>query len=460
MTELIRDQDWVGTVFATRYHVESRIGTGASATVYRARLLDEERPVALKISRPFVLTKAKRAARFLREVQAVHRIDHESCARILDWGVAHECAYIAMELVEGDDLYEVIHRDAPLPPAQAVGIAAAMCGVLQAAHELGVVHRDLKPRNVVLLPTPDPAGRPRVKVLDFGLAKLLRAPTDDEGTLPLELTRPGAVIGTPHYMAPEQVRVEGEIDGRADLYAVCVILYELVTGHRPLEERNAVRALIALGTTPPRPPSEHVADIDPELERVILRGLEKKPEARFASARELGEHLDAIAERLKDDELPTRLFPADDADDGVETRVVRRSADEEADRAETEVMSKRRRPRVRPIDPLSSEDSEEEPPTRVYAPGQAPRAPKMVAKAPPKAPSEPDLDEHAPTVVMKVGGSKRRRSREPRGADDHRDRVPPTQRMPSQVERGVRAAVLTLTLATLAGALGRWLACW
>jgi serine/threonine protein kinase len=464
-------------VFASRYDVQSRVGSGASATVYRAVDLEANRVVALKISRPYVLTKHRRAARFLREVQAVQRIDHDGIVRIFDWGIEHDCAYIAMELIAGDDLYDIVKSEAPMEEHRAVLIAARICDALAAAHPLGVIHRDLKPRNVMVLEGQANGaqnGATRVKLLDFGLAKLMRTPADDEGTLPLELTKPGAVLGTPHYMAPEQVRSEGDVDGRADLYAVSVMLYEMVTARRPVEERNAVRALIALGSARPKPPREHVADIDPDLEGIIMRGLAKAPSDRFPSADQMAGDLHELAERLRAELEPTLYYKSahrrsESSDDmeaptrmktpAVEAAVPASVDSDEEEDSEDDVLTRVQRPQQqeRPQREERSEDDLELP-TRVYKPGEGPQAPKMRAKRKRSDERKPAVTESdiLPTRVMR----RKRDAPAPPVAVPEPPAEPRAARERSETEKGVRAALLTLTVVAIVAALGRWLDLW
>ncbi len=453
MTEGVQEEDWEGTVFAKRYAVQTRVGSGASATVYRARDLERDTQVALKISRPFLLTKHRRAARFLREVQAVQRIEHPGCVQVLDWGIDADCAYIAMEFIEGGDLYDFVRREAPMSARRALSIAAEICDVLEAAHGLGVVHRDLKPKNVMLVS--EERGRAHVKVLDFGLAKLMRFPTDDESTLPVDLTRAGAVLGTPHYMAPEQI-LGGDIDGRADLYAISVILYELLTARRPLEEPSTVRALVAIGTVEPTPPSVYLPDIDPQLEELLLFGLRKKPEERFQTAAQMAHALRTIAQSLDGDEQATALYTQDPE---PRTRIRSAADDDDDDGFRDEQLTSVRRPRATDH---SSDETDDVPLTRVYRVNEPRRAPRMVAKdrlarPSPVAPAPlrtrqetgpDDSDEHDETVV--IGGTA--------AAQYHRQ--PPPREAPSEMEKGLRAALATIVLAAFVAILGRWLQFW
>ena len=301
--------EWVGRVVADRYRVLSCIGSGASANVFRAETIGDVEEleggseIALKVSKPHVLTRQRDAARFLREVKAVRRIDHPGCVTIYDWGITGDNAYIAMELLEGDDLHSAIRTEGRFSATRSIAIAMELCNVLMAAHEDGVVHRDLKPRNIVLLGNGEGGVlEPRLKVLDFGLAKLFRHETDDEETVPDALTRPGSVLGTPHYMAPEQVTVDVDIDGRADLYALCVILYEMLTGTRPYRAKNAVRLLVMRSSSDPTPPSEHRPDLEPELDRIIMRGLQRNPNDRFPSASALRRVLADAFPRIAENE--------------------------------------------------------------------------------------------------------------------------------------------------------------
>jgi hypothetical protein len=241
--------------------------------------------VAVKILTRQASTEANGVERFLNEARAVAAIDHENVARIIDQDrLPDGTPYIVMEYVDGQTLRDVLQELGALPLRQAVELGLDVLAGLTAAHGRGVVHRDLKPENIRVTPTG------RAKVLDFGIAKRLDAPST-------ALTAEGAVVGTPHYMSPEQVSGLA-IDGRTDLYALGVILFECVTGQRPFEADLLVQLLHRQLTVAPVPPSTLRGDLPGSLERVILRALEKSAALRFADAKEMAQALRATLAEL------------------------------------------------------------------------------------------------------------------------------------------------------------------
>ena len=235
--------------------------------VYKARQPGLDRLVALKILPPDA-ADATFERRFAQEARALARLNHPHIVTVYDSGVVDGLYYFVMEYIAGVNLREAI-RDHQLEPRQALAIVGQVCEALQYAHDQGVVHRDIKPENILL----DQRGR--VKIADFGLAKLLAHDDDDAS-----LTGTHQVMGTPKYMAPEQLEGTKLVDHRADIYSLGVVFYELLTGELPLG-RFA-------------PPSKH-ATIDTRLDDVVLRTLEKEPSERYQHASEVKSEVDAIA---------------------------------------------------------------------------------------------------------------------------------------------------------------------
>ena len=278
-----------GRVLGGRYRLADRLGQGGMGTVYRALHTLMDKPVAVKILRGELATDAEAVARFHREAKSASRLDHDHCIRVTDFGQSDEgLLYLVMELLDGVSLGQVVRRG-PMPSARAASIGVAIAEALAHAHEQGIVHRDLKPDNVFLARRP--RGRELVKVLDFGLAKLVH-----DGTLGPSITRDGTVFGTPEYMAPEQAQGE-KLDGRTDIYALGIILYQAVTGEVPFASSNFVALLTKHVSDAPRPPRQLRPDLDisPDLEEVILRCLEKDRDDRFPTAQALAEALGPIA---------------------------------------------------------------------------------------------------------------------------------------------------------------------
>ncbi len=271
--------EYVGKTIASKYRVEALIGEGGMGKVYRARQLALDKVVVLKVLRHTLLSDERTVARFQREAKAASRLNHPNSISVLDFGQADDGAlFIAMEYVAGQDLHQILSREWPLGEARVVRIALQILSALSDAHGAGVIHRDLKPENIMVEQRrnePD-----FVKVLDFGIAKI--TDSQDEGPA---LTRAGFVCGTPEYMSPEQAR-GAVLDHRSDLYAVGVILYQLMTGLLPFESDSAVGFATKHLTEEPPPPTRRRPDarISPGMERLILRVLSKDPDDRPANA--------------------------------------------------------------------------------------------------------------------------------------------------------------------------------
>jgi serine/threonine protein kinase len=245
------------------------IGQGGMGAVYTARQPSLDRTVALKILAPHLVQDPAFAERFSREARTLAKLSHPHIVDIHDFGEADGLYYFVMEYVDGAALREVMRADR-LSAADALGLVPQLCDALQFAHDAGVVHRDIKPENILL----DHAGN--VKIADFGLAKLI-APNRADG---VSLTNSGAVMGTPAYMAPEQIEHPLDVDHRADIYAVGVVFYELLTGELPLG-RFA-------------PPSRKV-EVDVRIDEVVFKALEKEPRLRYQHASEVGTEVDNIS---------------------------------------------------------------------------------------------------------------------------------------------------------------------
>src|SRR5580693_165390 len=233
----------IGRTLAGRFRVTAFIGEGAMASVYRGVQEAEPRDVALKIMHPHLVSDATFVGRFRREAKAAARIVHPNSVKIVDCGVDGDLLYIAMELLAGQDLFETLVLDRRFSEARAAGVMIQVTDALVAAHDKGIVHRDLKPENIMLLRDPRDPSVERVKVLDFGIAKILERDTPSaDGGPPSQhsaLTGVGTVVGTPAYMSPEQCRGE-PIDTRSDVYTAGILLYQLVAGRLPFSGDNAM----------------------------------------------------------------------------------------------------------------------------------------------------------------------------------------------------------------------------
>ena len=268
----------VGTIVDGRYRVTAMLGEGGMAVVYLAHHVTLQRHVALKVLRPVLANNDRAIARFAREARAASLLDHEGLVSVLDFGLAPQgFYYLAMEYVAGTSLDVELGRAAPFAPARATHIVAQIAAAAAHGHARGIVHRDLKPENVML--TTRGADRDFVKVVDFGLAK----PTLGDAMGP-SLTQPGDLFGTPHYMAPELWRAEPP-DGRADVYALGVILYETLCGELPFEGNTPIELMHGHLQHDPGPPSRrpHGQDVPAVLDEVTVRCLSKDPAARYRS---------------------------------------------------------------------------------------------------------------------------------------------------------------------------------
>jgi serine/threonine-protein kinase len=285
--------EYVGRTIAQKYRVEALIGEGGMGKVYRAHQVALDKMVVLKVLRHSLLSDERTVARFKREAKAASRLNHPNSISILDFGQTEDGAlYIAMEFVPGQDLHTVLSKDGPLAESRIVRLVSQVLSALSDAHRAGVIHRDLKPENIMVEQRRNEADF--VKVLDFGIAKIQDG---DDGPA---LTRTGFVCGTPEYMSPEQAR-GGTLDHRSDLYAVGVILYQLVTGRLPFESDSAVGYATKHLTEEPIPPSRRRPElrISQPLERLIMRALSKDPDDRPEDAEVFKDELLAV-EKEKD----------------------------------------------------------------------------------------------------------------------------------------------------------------
>jgi serine/threonine-protein kinase len=277
-----RGEALVGKLIAGgKYQIVRVLGEGGMGTVYQALQPAMNRMVAIKWIRPQMVTKPDAVPRFHKEMRITAQIEHPNTIRVYDFGDDHGQLYLAMEFLAGVSLREVIDRKERLELARLVRIGKQVAHALGAIHGHGVVHRDLKPDNVMLL---DSFGeRDFVKVLDFGIAKVL----DEQ----IRLTATGKPIGTPTYMAPEQA-MGLAVDPRTDLYTLGVMLYQMASGRVPFDAPMTQSMLLAHAHEPPVPILTLVPDLPPALAALIMQLLEKDPAARPASAAEVATRLD------------------------------------------------------------------------------------------------------------------------------------------------------------------------
>jgi predicted Ser/Thr protein kinase len=273
------------------YEILGLLGMGGMGEVYKARDTRLGRTVAIKVLPPDKVADPERKARFLHEAKAASALNHPHIVTVYDIAAEQGMDFIVMEFVSGKPLSSLIAR-AGIPLAEALKYGAQMADALSAAHAAGIIHRDLKPANVIVAETGS------VKLLDFGLAKLSGAGNAESETTRTMHTQDGAIMGTVAYMSPEQA--EGRAtDWRSDIFALGVVLYEMITGQRPFRGESSLSILTGVLRDDPAPPRSLVADLPPEIDRVILRCLRKDPARRF-------QHMDDLKvalEELREDSI-------------------------------------------------------------------------------------------------------------------------------------------------------------
>lgn len=284
------DESLIGRTIAGKFAVEAYVGGGAMGAVYRARQVALDKVVAIKVMHKDIAKDEKYVHRFKREAKAASKLDHPNSLRVIDFGEDDGVLYIAMEYVDGRDLFHLIKEGWPLRDQRIVDIMMQALAALAVAHDQGIVHRDLKPENIMMLSGKDDEGNERdiVKVCDFGIAKVAEA--RNENKTDQRLSTKGLVVGTPEYMSPEQGRGE-PLDARTDLYSMGVILYQLLTRHVPFEAENAIGVVLKHVTEEPRRPSDLYPGVNPKLEAICLKAIKKKPEERYQTAREMRSEL-------------------------------------------------------------------------------------------------------------------------------------------------------------------------
>ena len=279
----------IGTT-AGNYRILDKISDGGMGTVYRAEHVMIGQRVAIKVLQPELTHNREIVARFFNEAKATSAIKHPGIVVVLDFGYLESgLAYIVMELLEGMTLARRIKMRGAMPEGEAAALLRGVCSGLSAAHDKGIIHRDLKPDNLFLIEDADVVGGERIKLLDFGIAKLT-----DIGSAHAA-TKTGAVMGTPTYMSPEQCRGSGDVDVRADIYSLGCIFYQLLTGKPPFAMEGAGEVIGMHLYVQPEPPSRHQLGISPDTEALVMSMLQKDPALRPQTARELGQALAAIA---------------------------------------------------------------------------------------------------------------------------------------------------------------------
>jgi serine/threonine protein kinase len=290
----------IGSVLQERYRILQRLAAGGMGVVYRGERLELGRAVAIKFLHPWMASEPSFQKRFQIEAQAMSRLSHPCCVSVIDHGVHDGAPFMVMDFVTGQTLRTLLREGGPLPVRRALGLVRQVLAGLAHAHDQDIVHRDIKPDNILL--TEVTGLGEQVRILDFGLARLRDTVSG--------LTT-GLAIGTPSYMAPEQIRAE-EIDARTDLYSVGVLLFELLTGAKPFNGERAAEVMSQHQAAPP-PALRSIrpeAGFSQELEAAVRKAMAKQPADRFPSAADFAAALDALPDVSAPSESPTLRVPA------------------------------------------------------------------------------------------------------------------------------------------------------
>lgn len=280
-----------GVLLEGRYRVDAKIATGGMSTVYRGLDVRLDRPVALKVMDARYAGDSQFLTRFQREARAVARLKDPGLVAVYDQGLDGSHPFLVMELIEGGTLRELLRERGPMPPHAAAAVLRPVLGGLATAHRAGLVHRDVKPENVLI------SDDGEVKLVDFGLVRAVA----EAG-----ITSTSVILGTAAYLSPEQVST-GAADARSDVYAVGILAYELITGTTPFTGDNPLTVAYQRMDQDVPPPSAAISGVPPQFDQFIARATAQNPDARFADAEEMAEDLDAIAAELA---LPKFRVPA------------------------------------------------------------------------------------------------------------------------------------------------------
>jgi serine/threonine protein kinase len=329
------DDSLLGQTLAGKYRIDERLSGGGMGTVYRGTHVLMDKTVAIKVLKPSLAADEKIVARFSREARAASKILHPHAISVTDFGEGENgVVFLVMEYLSGQTLKEIVRNEGPMPVARVAEILRQVGGALDAAHAEGVVHRDLKSDNIMLLSS---SGTDYAKVLDFGIAKI----KEPEGSYDPGLTNPDLVIGTPQYMSPEQCSQSPDIDARSDIYSLGVILYEMLVGHVPFTGASPTAIMLKHLQEPAPSVLAERDDLPPAIGRVVARALAKRPEERY----------NTVGELVEDFTVAAGMEPAG-ATAAANSKPIAPPPDELLDDADEETLVRRRvtRPMTPPAD--------------------------------------------------------------------------------------------------------------
>ncbi|MCA9671192.1 MAG: serine/threonine protein kinase [Myxococcales bacterium] len=298
------DDAWIDRIVDGRYRVLERVGRGGMGVVYRVEHTRMGKIAAMKLLHASLVADRALIRRFQAEAEAISKLTHPNIVQVFDFGRADNTVFLVMEYLRGEDLATILRRDGPLPLRRCASIVLQVCDALAEAHGFGIIHRDLKPENIRVSRTKD--GQDFVKVLDFGLAKMV------EGDHQAAITAQNNLVGTPYYMAPEQIRGE-DLDARVDVYSLGAMLYRMLTSHHAYTAKSPMGVLTKHLTEPLIPPSERCPDLGftEEVDELVARAMDKKRETRFQDVLELKRELINLASSTSQDGEVMRLSPRD-----------------------------------------------------------------------------------------------------------------------------------------------------
>jgi serine/threonine-protein kinase len=426
-----------GDILAGKYRLETVLGQGGMGVVVAARHTTLQQKVAIKILLPEAAKRTDAAQRFVREARAAVRIQNEHVARVSDVGTLENgLPYMVMEFLTGQDLGVLLGERGPLPVAEAVDYVLQACEAIAEAHAIGIIHRDLKPANLFLSQRTD--GSPLIKVLDFGLSKATRP-----DALDASLTAHNVVMGSPCYMSPEQIRSLKGLDARTDIWALGVILYQLLTGVRPFEAPSLGALFFTIGADPPKPLRDRRPEIPRELEAAVLKCLEKDASRRTQTVAELARALspfgkqdsyisvDRIHRVLSDaTPMPTRRALSE-APHGLPSTIP--DDDDDVDDNAATILQ--------PVAPLKADSLRPPPPPLLAPPPPPPPQPATVAAAPspPEAPaSSAQVKSGSMAAIARDGSSP----------------PPPDTHAPAPRRSGLATVAIAIALVAVGGVAG------